>query len=282
MSHPLFGTLRVPLTTDIPAATFPLGAFPTALDGPKPSRELVRSVARFGVIEPVVLAEDPAGAVAHNGGRYRLIDGNRRVMASRLAGAEAVPAVVLACAEHPEELTLALNALRRDNPVTEYNAVAHAAARGLSESEIVRATGYPLAKVRARMRLAELEPELFAALAEQRVTPAVAETAAKLPKPLQRRLVGRLAETGALTAADVRELRQSDVCAALAELPLEIFSAETAHWSEVVNARLEAALAEIPETAEDDGAATLRDAICRAIDGARALRRAVSDSRHAA
>jgi ParB/RepB/Spo0J family partition protein len=269
-SESLFGPLARRVPAGPPTTLILVSAFPEALSGPKPSRSFVASVRRFGVVAPVIVREDADGRVEFRAGRYSLVDGNRRVMAAREVGLERVPARVLPALDDTAALTLALNGSRADNPVTEYLAIKSFVARGLTESEISRATGYPAAKIRARLVLDGLHEALFAALAEQRITAAVAEAAARIGPEPQAQLVTKLEESGRLTAGDVRDVRQVEVATALAALPFDLFEsteAETGAWRAVVRADLERALATVPADGTSDA---------RARDVARAIRRALA------
>lgn len=269
-SDSLFGPLARRVPAGPPTTLILVSAFPETLCGPKPSRSFVASVRRFGVVAPVIVREDPDGPVAFRSGRYSLVDGNRRVMAARESGLERVPARVLPALDDTAALTLALNGSRADNPVTEYLAIKSFVARGFTESEIARETGYPAAKIRARLALDSLHEGLFAALSEQRITAAVAEAAARIGPESQTRLVTRLAETGRLTAGDVREVRQVEVAGALADLPFELFEptdVDPEAWRILVRADLERALSSVP---------SLGTPAPRARDVARAIERALA------
>lgn len=245
----LFGPLEKRVPAGPPTTMIPVSAFPESLSGPKPSRGFVGSVRSFGVVVPVIIKEDAAGEVEFRSQRYSLVDGNRRLMAAREVGLEKVPARVLPSLDDTAALTLALNGGRQDNPVTEYLAIKAFLARGLSESEIAKETGYPASKIKARLVLDTLHEVLFDALSGQKITAAVAEAAAKLGPERQARLVERLAETGKLTSADVREVRQVEVADAIAELPFELFEPSEADpdaWRALVRADLERALRSVP------------------------------------
>lgn len=262
----LFPSPTIPVDDGPVLAEIPISVFPGQLPGPKPAREFRASVLRYGVVVPVILEEDPGGAIAALGMRLSLIDGNRRVMAAREAGLASVTARVFGRTEFAPQLTLALNGLRSANPVTEYDAIRELVAEGLSESEICRATGVPVARMRARMQLAKLLPALFVALSRQEITQSVAEAAAKLPVALQSELARKLAESGKLTAEDVRSIRQVDVAAAVASLPGDIFEPEeavAAHWTDRALEMLESTLRVAPSTAE---AREFRVAVGAALD----------------
>lgn len=57
--------------------------------------ELVHSISEFGLMQPIVVRQTPAGAGQRAGGpRYQLVMGERRWRASQLAGLETIPAIV--------------------------------------------------------------------------------------------------------------------------------------------------------------------------------------------
>ena len=81
------------------------------------------SIADHGVLQPVLVTETLDG--------YRLVAGERRVQAARLAGLERIPAIVRQLADREQlELALVENVQREDlNPIEEANAFRQLAAR---------------------------------------------------------------------------------------------------------------------------------------------------------
>jgi ParB family transcriptional regulator, chromosome partitioning protein len=64
--------------------------------------ELASSVAEFGVLQPVLVGPEAAGAAGAP--YYPLVAGNRRVVAARLAGLSTIPAIVRSA--HAEEIRI--------------------------------------------------------------------------------------------------------------------------------------------------------------------------------
>jgi ParB-like chromosome segregation protein Spo0J len=184
--------------------------------GPRPSSALKASVAAFGVWEPVLVV--PAG-----GGRYRLREGRRRVLAAQEARLDKVPAMIVVDLENVGEAVVALSAhtLRGDNAPWELRQIEALFRSGASESTIARAVGMPVGTLRRRMKLLGLLPELRAAFEANRFGLGVAEALAKIPEEAQRRLLGLLGEKGKLTLGDVREARQVDRQGGADDLPLD-------------------------------------------------------------
>jgi ParB family chromosome partitioning protein len=108
------GLEQVPLDQIDPSPFQPRRDFPEA-----PLKELADSIRASGVVQPILLRR-----AAPSAGRFQLVAGERRWRAARLAGLEAVPAIVRELTDQDAlELTLTENLLREDlNPLE----VAHA------------------------------------------------------------------------------------------------------------------------------------------------------------
>ena len=179
-----------------------------------PSRAFLESVQRFGVITPIIVFDD--------GAKLRVADGRRRVAAARQAGLRAVPAKVYQAGSFiPDLLAVVLNEQRRDNPVADFNAIQRLQRGGATEREIGEMTGMPLNRIRRRMKLGTLHPDLFAVLGQGKVSVTVAEACAALPAAHQANLLIRLRESGRLTLPDVREVRTVRKADAVGALVLE-------------------------------------------------------------
>jgi ParB family transcriptional regulator, chromosome partitioning protein len=107
--------------------------------------ELAASVERHGLLQPVVVREDPAAA-----GGYVLVAGQRRLLAHRRLGRERIAALVVA--GDADELALVENLQRQDlAPLDEAEAVAALKARhGYGLDELARVLG------KARSTVSEL------------------------------------------------------------------------------------------------------------------------------
>lgn len=116
---------------------------------------LSESIAARGVLQPVVVR--PLA-----GGRYELLAGERRLRASRMAGLEAIPAVVREAEDWERvDLALAENMARVDlNPVEEARACAMLVDDlGLSKAELGRRVGKSRVSISNLIRLLELPDE---------------------------------------------------------------------------------------------------------------------------
>jgi ParB family chromosome partitioning protein len=123
---------------------------------PEKLRELADSIREHGIIQPLVVGREP-------GGGYRLIAGERRLQAARLAGLQMVP-VVFRDAEsgHLLELALIENIQRADlNPIEEALAYRRLTNEyGMTQEEAARRVGKSRAAIANAMRLLSLEPEI--------------------------------------------------------------------------------------------------------------------------
>lgn len=165
-----------------------------------PARELVASVQRFGVITPIVVFDD--------GTQLRVADGRRRVAAAKRAGYGSIPATVYKADSFiPDLITMVLNEQRRENPVADFNAIQRLQRRGATERDISEMTGMSISRIRRRMKLAALHPDLFDSLGRGELTVSVAEVCAALSTTHQATLLKRLRENGKVTMSDVREIR---------------------------------------------------------------------------
>ena len=123
---------------------------------PEKLRELADSIREHGIIQPLVVSRD-------GGGGYRLIAGERRLQAARLAGLPAVPVVVREAADSDLlELALIENIQRAD-----LNAIEEALAYKrlteeyhLTQDEAARRVGKSRVAVANALRLLALESEI--------------------------------------------------------------------------------------------------------------------------
>src|SRR5947208_1517977 len=124
---------------------------------PEALQALAGSFAEQGVLQPVLVRPRP-------GGTYELVAGERRWRAARLAGLEAIPALVRAWADADAlELALIENMAREDlSPVEEARACAALVEElGLSREEVGRRVGRSRVAVSNLIRLLELPDEVL-------------------------------------------------------------------------------------------------------------------------
>jgi len=125
-------------------------------------KELAASIRTYGVVQPVLVRQLATGA-------YRLVAGERRLRASRLAGLEVIPAIVRDVDETGAlELALVENLQREDlNPIDEargYESLMELA--GVTQSDVAERVGRDRSTVANSMRLLELPPDVQDLLVE--------------------------------------------------------------------------------------------------------------------
>ena len=114
--------------------------------------ELAQSIAATGVVQPITVRALP-------GGRYQLIAGERRWLASRKAGKATVPAVVLVASdEQTMEMTIVENLQRADlNPMEQARAYERLGREfQLTQEQMAQRTGKDRASVANFLRLLRL------------------------------------------------------------------------------------------------------------------------------
>ncbi len=156
------------LIPDAPKARSGLATIPVDRIRPNPNQprhrfddaaldELAASMRSHGVLQPLLVTEDP-------GGGYVLIAGERRWRAARRAGLGHVPAVIRERTDEGLELELALveNLQRRDlTPLEEARAYEQLRAdRGLSQAEIADRVGLDRSTVANALRLLKLPDDV--------------------------------------------------------------------------------------------------------------------------
>lgn len=127
-------------------------------------RELAESIREKGVIEPLI--------VRGNSGNYELVAGERRWRASKIAGLNRVPVIVVdATDEESLELAVIENIQREDlNAVEEAEAFKSLMGFGLSQEDVARKVGKQRATVSNYLRLLGLPPEVKQELVKGTIT----------------------------------------------------------------------------------------------------------------
>ena len=119
--------------------------------------QLAMSISQHGVLQPLLVSEVEPG-------RYRLVAGERRWRAAKLAGLATVPAVIRERLDEDRRLELALveNLQRRDlTPLEEAGAFEQLrVGLGLSQAEIADRVGIDRSTVANALRLLKLSAEI--------------------------------------------------------------------------------------------------------------------------
>jgi ParB family chromosome partitioning protein len=145
---------------------------------PEKLRELAESIREHGVIQPLVVSRDGDGG-------YRLVAGERRLQAARLAGLPTVPVVIREAADSQMlELALVENIQRAD-----LNAIEEAMAyrrltedHGHTQEEAARRVGKSRVAVANALRLLALESEIRRSLVAGEITEGHARALLGLPE----------------------------------------------------------------------------------------------------
>lgn len=119
-------------------------------------RELAASIKTYGVVQPVVVRELPQGG-------YKLVAGERRLRAARLAGLETVPVLVREVDESGAlELALVENLQREDlSPIDEARGyVSLMELSGRSQSDVAERVGRDRSTVANAVRLLDLPQDV--------------------------------------------------------------------------------------------------------------------------
>ena len=128
---------------------------------PEKLTELAQSIAASGVVQPIVVRSLSAG-------RYQLITGERRLMASKQAGKETIPAIVRSVSdEQAMEMTIVENLQRADlNPIEQARAYQRLSTDfKMTQEQMAVRTGKERASVANFLRLLKL-PESVQHLVE--------------------------------------------------------------------------------------------------------------------
>jgi ParB family chromosome partitioning protein len=178
---PAPGTQRprsaVPLEVDIDLIA-PNPEQPRTHFEPEKLRELAESIRAHGIIQPLIVSRESDGS-------YRLIAGERRLQAARLAGLKTVPVVAREVADgHLLEIALIENIQRADlNAIEEANAYRRLIDEyKLTQEDVARRVGKNRATVANALRLLALENEIRRSLVGGEVSEGHARALLGLPE----------------------------------------------------------------------------------------------------
>ncbi|MGE4164181.1 MAG: ParB/RepB/Spo0J family partition protein [Vicinamibacterales bacterium] len=147
--------------------------------------DLAASIAEVGLLEPMLVRPLPAAR------GFEVIAGGRRLEAARRAGLMLAPCLVRELDDaHALELAIIENNQRGDiHPLDEAHAFEQLQQldRAYTVEALAAKIGRPVAYVRTRLRLLDLDEEVRTAFAEDRLTIGHADRIARLPRPLQAR-----------------------------------------------------------------------------------------------
>jgi len=162
--------------------------------------ELADSIRAHGILQPILVR--PAGS------QFELIAGERRWRAARMAGLNAVPAIVLDFDEETAlEVSIIENLQREDvSPLEEAGMYRKMLALGYSVRQLAGKIGKDKGYVENRLRLADAPPEIRELVAARRDTISHAYELMKVTDEKTRRKLATRVAAGELTLAKLRRL----------------------------------------------------------------------------
>lgn len=169
---------------------------------PEELRSLAHSLTAHGMLQPLVVT-------ALSAKRYRLILGERRWQAARLAGLRDVPAIVREASDHESlELALIENIQRRDlNPLEEATAYQRLMQEhGLTQGDVAKQVGRSRVAVTNTLRLLSLPETVRRAVVDERITEGHARALLALPSPDQQIAALEAIERRGLSVRQTEEL----------------------------------------------------------------------------
>jgi len=170
------GPTSIPLDSIEPNPDQPRRVF-----DPKHLEQMAKSIARHGVLQPVI--------VRKAGHRYQLICGEQRWRAARLAELSSIPAVVTDVADRDRlELALIENVQRADlNPIELAHAFKALCASGATQEEVGERVSLDRSTVANHLRILELPREFQADVEAGRLSIGHAKALLSMGNPERRR-----------------------------------------------------------------------------------------------
>ena len=154
-------------------------------------KELAASIEAVGVIQPIIVAE--------TGDRFRIIAGERRYRASRLAGLEEIPAIVRNWDEQRQLEAALIENLQRDdlNPIEEALGVKRLMEEsGLTQEKAAERLGKSRPALANLLRLLTLEPSVQQLLVEGKLSAGHARALVTVDKRRQVQLANLTVQQG--------------------------------------------------------------------------------------
>ena len=170
-------------------------------------QELADSIAEHGVIQPIIL-------VNGENGYYRIIAGERRWRAAKIAGLAEIPAIVRDYSEvQAAEIALIENLQREDlNPIEEAQGYKNLMDRfGLTQDKISERVGKSRSNVANMLRLLNLDPEIQALLQNGKISTGHARALLAIPEKTRRMEIAARIEPEGLTVRQIEELSKINV-----------------------------------------------------------------------
>lgn len=217
-------------------AMLSLNLFPNHFPGRVMDADMVESISKFGILQPIL--------VIRRGDGYIIADGRSRIINSRVANREDVPALIFPEGyASVEVLTIVANARRSENFVTDVLAIQELmkADKEITLKDICNATQLSPKTAKKRMKLLKLMPELLTLLKENNISQTIAERIAGLNELQQKALHDIYLEKGRLTDADVTAITSAGATQAAMELDEDLFEDKEGQAMQLLRDLLKAA-----------------------------------------
>lgn len=170
--------------------------------------ELASSIREFGILHPIVVTKVETPTESGTEVEYQLISGERRLMASKLAGLERIPAIIKSVPSDRERLELAIieNIQREQlNPIETARAYSKLQDQfGLTQREIAVRVGKSREAVANAIRLLNLPTQIQDALSQGKINESQARLMLMLPDLKEQQM---LFDDLMLNNLSVRQLR---------------------------------------------------------------------------
>lgn len=237
-----------------PTEQVPVSKIDDPIDGLAPSKALVSSIQRFGIIEDLLLSR--------SGRRYTIIAGTRRFLAAKSIGLETVPAKTLTVKGgnrlSPNIIGLVTNRLRSQNLLSDVRFIERLRISGYAEPDIATITGLTIPELKRRDAIALGDHRITDLLSDGVVSPSLAERIAKLPINRQTELLDRFEASGdrRLTSRHFNEARLADT--SVPDLPAGLFDVPCSSLSDLMAGRNFRVIVDDVEVQNQDGVWSVR------------------------
>lgn len=164
-------------------------------------QELADSIRQFGIIQPLLVKEE--------GKRYKIVAGERRWRAAKLAGLKKVPVIVKDFTDQEiMEISLIENIQREDLSVLE-EAMAYQKLLqefGYRQEDLAERLGKSRSAVTNKLRLLKLPPDVLDMLKEKKLSEGHARTLLSLPEPAKQQEAAEIIVQNGLSVRDAERL----------------------------------------------------------------------------
>jgi ParB family chromosome partitioning protein len=198
----------------------------------QPTKQMIKSVERYGIIHPIILRRV--------GKQLLLVDGRRRLLCARKLNLQFIPTRIFSDEWSVDAIvSLLLNEQRAANPLAELQSIEVLLAKDLSVNEICLETGLSLQKIKSLLRLQNLIEPIREAFNDGRIKVSTAYSLAKMKENQQRKLLPVLKENDCIKQKDVLDLKRVKKLETVAKLPASLFGGIEGEWKGLVLPKLE-------------------------------------------